>query len=169
MNTCLNCQEKTKNKKYCSRSCAAIVNNKITPKRKVEPQNICLLCNSKLSRRIGSRKNQICFNCYQNQRKMDTHIKYGLKTKQEVMTESLSYSSKHRYEKIRQHAKRCCELFKWKNSNRCEKCSYNIHTELCHIKPISEFSDDTILNVINDRSNVIFLCPNCHWEFDNKL
>lgn len=41
--------------------------------------------------------------------------------------------------------------------------------EICHIKPISEFSDDTLIAIINHPDNIVILCPNCHWEFDNGL
>ena len=40
--------------------------------------------------------------------------------------------------------------------------------EVCHIKPIRQFSEDTLLSVINDKTNLLLLCPNCHWEYDNK-
>lgn len=49
----------------------------------------------------------------------------------------------------------------------CQKCGYDKHTEVCHIKAISTFALDTKLSVINDRSNLLRLCPNCHWEHDN--
>jgi len=49
----------------------------------------------------------------------------------------------------------------------CEKCGYDKHVEACHIKPISSFSDDTPIDVINAPENILALCPNCHWEFDN--
>jgi hypothetical protein len=49
----------------------------------------------------------------------------------------------------------------------CVKCGYNKHVEVCHIKPISSFDISTMLSVVNDVSNLIVLCPNCHWEFDH--
>jgi hypothetical protein len=42
------------------------------------------------------------------------------------------------------------------------------HVEICHRKAISEFPKDTLIIEVNNRNNVLFLCPNCHWEFDNK-
>lgn len=51
--------------------------------------------------------------------------------------------------------------------NKCSKCGYDKHVEICHIKPIHTFSEDTLLTEINDVSNLIALCPNCHWELDN--
>lgn len=49
----------------------------------------------------------------------------------------------------------------------CLICKYSLHIEICHIKPVSDFTDDALLREINDVNNLIALCPNHHWEFDN--
>jgi hypothetical protein len=49
----------------------------------------------------------------------------------------------------------------------CQKCGYSRYTELCHIKPISSFVDSSTIKEINDRNNIIVLCPTHHWEFDH--
>ena len=49
----------------------------------------------------------------------------------------------------------------------CRKCGYDKHVELAHVRPVSEFTDDELLRDVNSEDNVIPLCPNCHWEFDN--
>jgi hypothetical protein len=162
MNPCKNCQKLTKNPKYCSISCSAKVNNKVIPKRQIEEQNKCLSCKKRLSRRKGSRKYQLCKNCLSEK----NILNFGDKTKIEITNLSLSYSSKHRYEKIRQHAKRISSKMNWFKT-KCEKCSYDKHVELCHVKPIHSFSDDSLVKEINDKNNICFLCPNCHWELDN--
>jgi hypothetical protein len=54
-----------------------------------------------------------------------------------------------------------------KDRTCCEKCGYDKHVEACHIKPISSFPDDTPIDLINSPDNLLALCPNCHWEFDN--
>ena len=51
----------------------------------------------------------------------------------------------------------------------CERCGYTKHVELCHVKAISSFPNNTKLYEINNRKNLIVLCRNCHWEFDHKL
>jgi 5-methylcytosine-specific restriction endonuclease McrA len=51
----------------------------------------------------------------------------------------------------------------------CQKCGYSLHVEFCHIQPITAFPEETELAVINDPSNIIVLCRNCHWEFDHGL
>lgn len=57
-------------------------------------------------------------------------------------------------------------------SNRpkqCCICGYNRHVDIAHIRAVSDFSDDTFIGVINDINNLMALCPNHHWEFDNHL
>ena len=54
-----------------------------------------------------------------------------------------------------------------KHIKSCEQCGYDKHVEVCHIKPIQSFPSQTAIDIINDISNLIVLCPNCHWEFDN--
>lgn len=49
----------------------------------------------------------------------------------------------------------------------CQNCGYDKHTEVCHIKDISTFSEDTLISVVNSPDNLVRLCPNCHWEFDH--
>jgi hypothetical protein len=49
----------------------------------------------------------------------------------------------------------------------CQYCGYDKHVEVCHIKPICSFSEDTLISDINSPENLMILCPNCHWEFDN--
>lgn len=49
----------------------------------------------------------------------------------------------------------------------CAHCGYSKHVELAHVKPLSSFPDSALLSEINSEENVIQLCPNCHWEFDN--
>jgi predicted restriction endonuclease len=41
--------------------------------------------------------------------------------------------------------------------------------EVAHIKAVSNFSEDSLISEINDISNLIGLCPNHHWEYDNGL
>jgi predicted restriction endonuclease len=49
---------------------------------------------------------------------------------------------------------------------KCKVCNYEKHIEVCHIKPVSDFNDNTLITDINDLNNLVALCPNHHWEFD---
>jgi len=71
----------------------------------------------------------------------------------------------NRYGRIRQHARQQTSS----RQQKCEECGYKKHVETCHIKPICEFSDDDLLSDVNAPSNLKLLCPNCHWEYDDKI
>lgn len=51
----------------------------------------------------------------------------------------------------------------------CEICGYNKHVEVAHKKSVSSFDDSSTILQINDIANLIGLCPNHHWEFDNGI
>src|SRR5690606_31664279 len=51
----------------------------------------------------------------------------------------------------------------------CANCGYNKHVELCHIKPIRSFDENSKICEVNSVNNVIQLCRNCHWEFDHDF
>jgi len=149
MSTCLSCNIITKNPKFCSRSCAAKYNNKI-PKRILEGQ--CETCTLKIS---STRK--YCKKCF--------NLKFSAK---DMTLKEAIYTHTHKssaYSLVRARARM---RYKTKN-NKCYNCGYDKHIEVCHIKPISSFSEDTLLSTINQDKNLIALCPNCHWEFDNGL
>ncbi len=71
----------------------------------------------------------------------------------------------NKYAYIRWHAQRTHK----ENFQSCQNCGYKKHVELCHIKPIKEWSENSLLIEINSDKNIIGLCPNCHWEFDNGI
>lgn len=52
---------------------------------------------------------------------------------------------------------------------QCFVCGYTHYIEICHIKPVSDFGDEALVKEINDIKNLVALCPNHHWEFDNKI
>ena len=71
----------------------------------------------------------------------------------------------NRYGKIRKLARDKCG--RDKKLNNCQKCGYNKHVEVSHIKAIRDFDINEYISIVNDSSNLMVLCPNCHWEFDN--
>ena len=83
-------------------------------------------------------------------------------TKGELISKS-TYKS-NAYGLIRFHARKFVYQYKDKI---CEKCGYEKHTEVCHLIPIKDFTDNTLISSINSLENLIILCPNCHWEHDN--
>lgn len=68
---------------------------------------------------------------------------------------------------IRKSAKRVFE--KYNKIPKCAICGYDKHIEIAHIKAVSEFEDSAKVSEINAIDNLIALCPNHHWEYDNKI
>lgn len=51
----------------------------------------------------------------------------------------------------------------------CSICGYDKHIEVAHIKAVSDFDDSSTIAEINSIDNLIALCPNHHWEYDNGI
>jgi hypothetical protein len=51
----------------------------------------------------------------------------------------------------------------------CGTCGYSKFVEVAHVKAVSEFPADALVAEINAESNLIYLCPNCHWELDHPV
>jgi len=156
---CLNCQIKTNNPKFCSKSCAASYNNKIYPKRSITRR--CTRCNNL----VHSTKSLLCKEHSVEYKYLKTE-KYKNKTVGEYRN-LLSVKGKHGSwlnAHIRNFAR---SWLKHLTKLPCKNCGYDKHVELCHIKPVSSFTDETLLKEINSENNVIQLCRNCHWEMDN--
>lgn len=153
MNICLNCQKETTNPKFCSRSCAASYNNRVKPKRQKEIK-LCIIC----GKPAKQYNNSYCRSKYCEECALTLTKDYTLK--EAIYTRHHKSSA---FALVRSRARK--EMSKLPQI--CMKCGYDEHVEVCHIKPISQFSEDTLLSVINDRANLLLLCPNCHWEHDN--
>ena len=52
---------------------------------------------------------------------------------------------------------------------KCIVCDYDKHYEVAHVKSVSDFDDNALISEINDIANLIALCPNHHWEYDNEM
>ena len=143
---CLHCSTETSNPRFCSKSCAAKCNNRTSPKRTATPK-LCLRCRTT----AVERRKSLCNDC--KAARDDDHVTIG----------QLLYNGPNRYRAIRDRAR---NKFKYKLTH-CERCAYDKHVEVCHIKSIKDFPDDTPISVVNDPNNVVILCPNCHWELDH--
>ncbi len=49
----------------------------------------------------------------------------------------------------------------------CYHCGYTLHVDVCHVKAVKDFAPSSTLREVNSVSNLIALCRNHHWEFDN--
>ena len=52
---------------------------------------------------------------------------------------------------------------------KCAICGYSHHIEVAHIKAVSDFDDNVTIREIDSVDNLIGLCPNHHWEYDNGI
>lgn len=138
------------NANYCSRSCAAKINNKKFPKLTAK-KHFCGCGNERKRKDV-----QTCKACIKKRLEECSDLTIGERTYHKHKSAKYSY--------IRADAKRILKNFTDKS---CKNCGYNKHTEVAHIKSIASFPKDTKIKEVNDINNLIFLCPNCHWEFDH--
>lgn len=161
--TCLHCGEDFKFprykpdevRKYCSRSCAAIVNNALYPKRQKEIDeateralNTCPLC--------GNKKNKLSNHC------MDCHL-IQLKVKTQKRIDSWYSGDWHGGENTNTHLLSSVirvHLLE-KANNACIKCGFNTpHPDdgksILEINHIDGNGSNHLPN------NLEVLCPNCH-------
>lgn len=155
---CVGCQTefepKSKTNIYCSESCKRSVTMKNWRKNN---KKVCPSCGSTMCY-----KAKLCKLCNNGTTECmeSTIAEYQLMPS--IKDKHPSWVSHH----IRLFAKSWNTHLKGKP---CENCGYDKHTEFCHITAISSFDKDTKLSVVNGESNLVILCPNCHWEFDNNL
>lgn len=164
---CITCQGELKRrdqKKFCSRSCAAKHNNKVTPKRKKAMRSQqCRGCLVVIYPNQNSTLNAFCDEC----REQKKHHRNGIDRGERTIEEVVIRKGTNKYDQIREHAYR---IYKNERANPlCERCNYTRHIEICHIQSVPSFPLNTKLKVVNARENILFLCPNCHWEFDHEM
>jgi len=136
---------------FCSKSCAGSYNNVKGQSPKRKPEGNCKSCGISLSKRWT-----YCKPCWQ---KKITPLDMSL--------EEATYYKHHKssaYALVRARARAVAKKLGWSS---CSNCGYDKHIEIAHIKAVSDFSEDTLVSVINSPSNLIPLCRNCHWEFDH--
>lgn len=167
--------EKTNNN-FCSRSCAATYNNTNRnydgsynmAKRRFFPR---LTPNY-----IYLKSFVICENCNTTYHKIGTRISNSatcssfcnmeLGMKNRIMKDFIKRTGANAYDTIRQNARVYSKYF---YPVLCMLCGYDKHYEVCHIKDLKDFSRDETFYEINNKTNLIHLCCNCHWEFDKGL
>jgi hypothetical protein len=162
----LNCQKSylsdDHRSKYCSRSCSASVNNTLSPKRK-KKLGKCKYCSNSI---FASSRRTVCDQCLSD----GTHSKSMWKN-ETTRIDNLTVGELKRLtrdnqrpwtDRVRSYARS-----RFPAKGKICKCGYNKHVELCHIKSITSFSDESLLKDINNLNNIMYLCPRCHWEFDN--
>lgn len=87
------------------------------------------------------------------------------KTKGELLSDRKNYQS------YRSGVRKLAEVI-YSNSGKplkCAICGYDKHVEIAHVRSVSGFDNDTTIAEINSINNLIALCPNHHWEYDNGI
>ena len=151
---CFNCKNITKNPKFCSRSCAAKTNNILFPREsslKKKERGFCIICNIQITRR-----RKFCHQCFS-----DTFLVSETITIEQI-TGIRKYQKNSRIRNLARVKYKKSDLPKY-----CIICNYNKHYEVCHIKAINKFFTYDTLSQVNSLDNLVALCPNHHWEFDN--
>lgn len=87
------------------------------------------------------------------------------KTKGELLSSRKNYQSYR--SSIRKHAE--LTYFRSTKVKKCAICGYDKYIEIAHIKSVAEFDDSVTIAEINSIDNLVALCPNHHWEYDNGL
>jgi predicted restriction endonuclease len=119
----------------------------------VECLKTCTKCEHEF---VGTKRRKLCTSC-----SLDKIT--SLLTKKRLFEKSASWQSAR--SRIQRDARKVL-----KDEDRlCKICGYNNHVEVCHIKPVSLFTEEAIISDINHKDNLIMLCPNHHWEFDNAM
>lgn len=141
--------------KYCSKSCAAIVNNRLKPK-KVKTSKQWNLCD-------------VCGELVRGLRHVDCSIiKSSMVTLDEYAARP-AVAGKHPSWRNAQVRVQNRVSNKHLRLLACQVCGYSHHVELAHIKAITSYPGNTPIGVVNDPSNILVLCRNHHWEFDNGI
>lgn len=120
----------------------------------------CLVCEQTIE---CSKKQKYCNSCRKLKLASNKNQIDNL-TKKDFFTKNKNWQSAR--SSIRRHAVKI-----YNRSNRikaCQICGYNKHFEICHIKAVSNFDNNALIKDINHIDNLIALCPNHHWEFDNQ-
>lgn len=148
-NYCKECLQLTHNKNYCSKQCFLKRNSIKIPTRDF----YCQRCNIIIHTGTSKPRQTLCKNCNSN------FVDWSKVSKSDMKT---------RYKNINQYHARIRSIARQNyQKTECENCGYAKHVEICHIKPVAEFPDTAFISEINQPTNLIALCPNCHWEFDN--
>lgn len=155
MNNCTTCDVLTSNPKFCSKSCAAKFNNK-TPKRKIT--RLCTRCDQT----VLSYRHSLCGDHWEFYKKNQYQNKTIGEYREKLSVKGKPGSWTHVH--IRSFAR---SWHKDLASSPCAHCGYSKHVEIAHIRAVTSFPDTALLSEVNALSNLLPLCPNCHWEFDN--
>ena len=138
-------------KLFCNHKCAARFNNR-GRKCKHAVQRTCRICNESFIHAPPDNTKSTCSACCEKRR-------------QEISSRTKGSFTKGNKRALRDSARSALKHL----GKKCIVCGYDKFVEACHIRPVKDFPDSSTWKEINDISNIVPLCPNCHWEFDRNL
>jgi hypothetical protein len=109
-------------------------------------------------------KHVLCRECRNHLSFEKVVLKYG---QMKVGQTKLVGNNQAAHVKTRWHASRVMRLAKIEKV--CKICGYSNYVEVCHLKALKEFHPDTLLSEVNSLSNIVYMCPNHHKEYDRKI
>ncbi len=152
-------------KRFCNQSCAATCNNRV--RKKEVRTRTCSLCDQPFSlwRLVNGNWSpaKYCPNCVKTAYKGKNTL--GRRTKGDVFSAAKNWQSAA--STIREHARKAYRSAE--RTRECLICGYKKHTDICHLRGVSEFPACALVSEINALENLLALCPNHHWELDNGL
>lgn len=160
-------QAEVRKTNFCSKDCyAKFKTNEFHGKPPSKLIKKCRKCSSRYVVEPGVSSYHKCASCLAEQRKYKFRC-MGLTKGHYKNLPSVNGKS---FPPMNPHIRLLCKFWN-KNLTAlpCQKCGYSKHIELCHIKSVASFPDDALLGEINNPNNILVLCRNCHWEFDNGL
>ena len=154
---------------YCSHRCAGQMNNRKYPRRSPFRKTGKAYGDGEIFCKCGNDKTLYSYDCIPCFKAKQKIINYNKTFSQTFISikEKCDNESHRYYTMIRTSARRQVHLFEMDET--CLVCGYSTFVELAHIKAISKFKDKATLREINAKSNLCYLCPNCHKEFDRHL
>ena len=149
----------------CSRICA----NRLPYRNRMKKQGICTKCGSPSSK--DRDRNKLCSKCSMARRIERMEIGF-FDWNNLRMCDIRSLSKREDYiyvvhQRIRDHSR---SVYLHSNKPKCcANCGYSLSFHVCHIKAVKSFDKEEILGIVNHIDNLVALCRNCHWEFDNGI
>jgi hypothetical protein len=141
---------------YCSKSCAAKINN-----QKFQKRHKTKKCKNNKCNNLVASSRTYCKTCYED---------YMQKNNIQDFTLAAFHHKRqgaNKYSEIRHYARKTYE--KSNKPKTCLICGYDRYIEIHHLKAISSFPLKTTIKTINKLSNLIPLCPNHHKEVDKGI
>lgn len=144
---------------FCSKSCSASFNNTL----RIKSKKYSYLYNECSCGKPKTKKAEYCKECFK--------IEAGKPILEKTLRElTASSDTSIRFNAVRAHARKFM-----KQSNivkECIKCKTNEFKdilEVCHIKALKDFSEETLIKEVNSLNNLIYLCPSHHTLLDKGL